>query len=699
MELLKNIVPLDPQKPYDIRDVILEIADEGEFMEVQEDYAQNIVVGFSRLNGFPVGVVANQPMVLAGVLDINSSDKGARFIRFCDAFHIPLVTLVDTPGFLPGVDQEHNGVIRHGAKMIFAYAEATVPKVSVILRKAYGGAYIVMSSKHLGGDINFAWPGTEVAVMGPEGAVNIIYRREIAEAEDTNSLRKELTDQYRDEMANPYIAASRGYLDDVIQPEETRRKLIEALEALRDKTEIDAAAEARKYSAVERINMKILIANRGEIAVRIIRACRDLGYTSVAIYSDSDREALHTRYADEAVYIGPTPAAQSYLKIDAVMDAAKKSGADAIHPGYGFLSENAVFAEKVEQAGMIFIGPDPKAIELTGDKLAARRIAAEAGVPVLPGSEFKLNQNGIPGSIGKEIGYPVLVKAVSGGGGRGIRLARTDEELSQMVESASQEAKLAFGDDQVYIEKFIRPARHIEVQILGDGQGTVLVIGERECSIQRRHQKLVEESPAPGLDKQVRARLYEAARKVGLALNYRSLGTVEFLLDEDQNFYFIEVNPRIQVEHPVTEMVTGIDLVNAQILLAASGCLTLHQDQVQMRGTAIEARVIAEDPDQSFMPTSGQISYLKIPSGSGIRVDSALYQGMWITTNYDSLIAKLIVWGEDRATAIRRMIGALDDFNIAGLTTDLGYLSDIVRSEEYLSGQVDTMYLESFQSK
>ncbi len=444
--------------------------------------------------------------------------------------------------------------------------------------------------------------------------------------------------------------------------------------------------------------MKILIANRGEIAVRIIRACRDLGYTSVAIYSDRDREALHTRYADEAVYVGPTPASHSYLNINAVLAAAKKVNADAIHPGYGFLSENSIFAEKVEQAGIIFIGPDPKSIAVTGDKLAARSIAAGAGVPVLPGSEFNLNDKIIPAMIGKEIGYPVLVKAVSGGGGRGIRLANSDEELTQMVTAASQEAKMAFGDDQVYIEKFIRPARHIEVQILGGGQGNILVIGERECSIQRRHQKLIEESPAPGLDKEVRARLYDAARQVGLALNYRSLGTVEFLLDTDQNFYFIEVNPRIQVEHPVTEMVTGIDLVNAQILLAASGCLTLQQDQIRMRGTAIEARIIAEDPDQSFMPTSGQISYLGIPSGSGIRVDSALYQGMWISTDYDSLIAKLIVWGEDRATAIRRIIGALDDFNIAGLTTDLGYLRDIVRSEEYLSGQVDTMYLESFKS-
>lgn len=443
--------------------------------------------------------------------------------------------------------------------------------------------------------------------------------------------------------------------------------------------------------------MKILIANRGEIAVRIMQACRDLGFSSVAVYSDIDREALHTRYADEAVYIGPTPVSQSYLSIEAILSAAHKSGADAIHPGYGFLSENSVFAEKVEAEGFIFIGPTPETIALTGDKLEARRIAAEAGVPILPGCDFAISNNQIPESIGVEIGYPVLIKAVSGGGGRGIRLARSEDELKNVVNSASQEAKLAFGDDHVFIEKFIRPARHIEVQILGDGKSNVLVIGERECSIQRRHQKLIEESPAPRLDILCQSRLHDAARKVGRALNYRSLGTVEFLMDGNGEFYFIEVNPRIQVEHPITEMVTGIDLVNAQLLLAASGCLTLKQDQIKLRGTAIEARIISEDPNQSFMPTSGQIHYLKIPSGSGVRVDSALYQGMWITTDYDSLIAKLIVWGEDRSTAIRRMIGALDDFQIAGVTTDLSYLKDVVRSEAFLSAEVDTMYLESFQ--
>jgi len=443
--------------------------------------------------------------------------------------------------------------------------------------------------------------------------------------------------------------------------------------------------------------MKILIANRGEIAVRIMNACRELGFPSVAIYSDADRDALHSRYADEAVYIGPTQASASYLNMDAILNAARESGAQAIHPGYGFLSENAEFAERVEAAGLIFIGPRPETIALTGDKLAARRVAEQAGVPVLPGMDYTMTNNKPVSQLNGQVSFPLLVKAVSGGGGRGIRLVQSLSELDSMISTASQEAQLAFGNDQVYLEKYIQPARHIEVQVMGDGKGEVLVFGERECSIQRRHQKLIEEAPAPGLSQALRSRLYEAAIRIAKALNYRSLGTIEFLLDAAEDFYFIEVNPRIQVEHPVTEMVTGIDLVIAQLTLAAQGCLHLKQEQIITRGAAIEARVIAEDPNQHFMPTTGLVSQLFTPSGPGVRVDSALYQGLQVTTDYDSLIAKVIVWGEERSITTRRLIRALEELQISGVVTDLPFLKQIAASEAFVAGRVTTSYLDTLQ--
>ncbi|HMD88555.1 MAG TPA: acetyl-CoA carboxylase biotin carboxylase subunit [Anaerolineaceae bacterium] len=438
--------------------------------------------------------------------------------------------------------------------------------------------------------------------------------------------------------------------------------------------------------------MKILVANRGEIAVRILRACQELGFPSVAIYSESDQVALHVRSADEAIAIG---ANQNYLNITALLDAAKQSGADAIHPGYGFLSENAVFAQAVEAAGFIFIGPRPETIALTGDKLAARHAAAEAGLPVLPGSEDPLPRK-LPVDLAAQVNYPVLIKATAGGGGRGIRLARSQAELQEMISAARQEAKAAFGNDDVYLESLVQDARHIEVQIIGDGYGHILCLGERECSIQRRRQKLIEEAPASGLSDEQRNRLYDGAFRLAHALNYRSLGTVEFLLDSDQNFHFIEVNPRIQVEHPVTEMVTGLDLVKEQLCLAAGQPLHITQDVVSLRGAAIEARVLAEDPEQDFMPATGQISHLKEPGGPGIRIDSALYLGMPVTPEYDSLLAKVIAWCDDRPAAIRRMRRALREFNIAGVATDLTFLQQVIDSPKFVAGEVTTTYLETF---
>jgi len=439
--------------------------------------------------------------------------------------------------------------------------------------------------------------------------------------------------------------------------------------------------------------LKVLIANRGEIAIRIMRACRELGFTSVAVYSEADRDALHTRYADEAYLIGPAGAKESYLNINKVIEVAIEKGVDAIHPGYGFLSENEVFAKKVEEAGMIFIGPRPETIALTGDKLAARRIAREAGLKVLSGPDVPLN-----GNIDEmEVSFPIMVKAISGGGGRGIRIAHNNSELKEMVEFARREAKASFGSDGIYLEPFVNNARHIEVQIAGDGKGNILVLGERECSIQRRRQKLVEEAPAPGMSDDQREIVHDYARQLGRALNYRNLGTVEFLLADNGKFYFIEVNPRIQVEHPVTELVVGLDLVRMQLKLAAYGEMTWKQDQILLRGVAIEARVLAEDVANHFLPATGTITHLKEPDGPGVRVDSAMYLGMEVTTHYDSLLAKVIVWGEDRETAVQRLNRALKEFQINGVETDIEFLSKIVTDERFVEGEYDTTFLDTFK--
>jgi acetyl-CoA carboxylase, biotin carboxylase subunit len=440
---------------------------------------------------------------------------------------------------------------------------------------------------------------------------------------------------------------------------------------------------------------KVLIANRGEIAVRVMRACRELGLATVAVYSEGDEGAMHTSYADESVCIGPTSAAESYLNIAAVIAAARETGADAIHPGYGFLSENAVFAAEVESTGMIFIGPRSETIALTGDKLEARKAARRAGLSVLPGPDEPIAE-AVPAELSQGMKFPVLVKAVAGGGGRGIRLAQNTAELEDMVTAARREAMAAFGDDTVYLEPLVLHARHIEVQILGDGRGNILCLGERECSIQRRRQKLIEEAPAPGLSLGLRSQLHAAAMQLAKSLNYRSLGTIEFLLDPHGQFYFIEVNPRIQVEHPVTEMVTGVDLVAAQLHIAAGGSLPYSQSQVHTRGWAIEARVLAEDVGAGFLPVTGEISYLKEPGGPGVRVDSALFLGQKITADYDSLIAKVIAWGEDRSQAIRRLRRSLDEFEIGGIPTDLAFLAQILDSGPFKDGATSTTYLDTF---
>jgi acetyl-CoA carboxylase biotin carboxylase subunit len=438
---------------------------------------------------------------------------------------------------------------------------------------------------------------------------------------------------------------------------------------------------------------KVLIANRGEIALRVVRACRDVGLTSVAVYSDADRTAAHVRLADEAVHIGPAPAGESYLNIERVLEAAKKTGAGAIHPGYGFLSENAEFADACEAADIVFIGPPGRVMRAMGEKRAARRVAEAAGVPVVPGFDAGLEDAAEAARLADRVGYPVMLKAAAGGGGKGIRLVHGPEELAAALRLARSEARGAFGDDTVYLEKAVLPARHIEVQILGDAHGHVVHLGERECSVQRRHQKLIEESPSPALDDALRARFTEAAVRLAKAVGYVGAGTCEFLLGPDRRFYFLEVNARLQVEHPITELRTGLDLVREQLRVAAGMELGFGQEEVTFTGHAVEARITAEDPLNRFLPASGRIAGLSLPMGPGVRLDTAIYDGMQIPLFYDSLLAKLICWGMDRAETVARLRRALDEFTIGGVRTTIPFAQWIVRHPRFLRGDLSTDFV------
>jgi acetyl-CoA carboxylase biotin carboxylase subunit len=446
---------------------------------------------------------------------------------------------------------------------------------------------------------------------------------------------------------------------------------------------------------------KVLIANRGEIAVRIIRALREMNIKSAAIFSEVDRRALHVQMADEAVCIGPAASSQSYLNIPAVIDAATKLSADAIHPGYGFLSENAAFARACQEAGITFIGPSPDSIEKMGSKTSARRIAITAGAPIVPGTEQGIADLAQARKIAADIGFPVLLKAAAGGGGKGMRRVDTEGDLLSAMRAASSEAERAFGSGEVYIEKLIEDPRHIEIQVLGDQYGHLIHLGERECSIQRRHQKVIEECPSPlVLEKpELRAQMGEAALRIARAVNYCNAGTLEFLADQNGNFYFLEMNTRLQVEHPVTEWVTGLDLVHWQIRIAAREKLTVSQDQVRWHGSAIECRVYAEDPDNNFFPSPGRIQHYREPSGPGVRVDNGVYPGWTVPIEYDPLLAKLSVWSDSRIHAIDRMRRAASDYIVSGITTNLPLFSEIMQDPQWRSGRLHTGYLDKFMKE
>lgn len=440
---------------------------------------------------------------------------------------------------------------------------------------------------------------------------------------------------------------------------------------------------------------KILIANRGEIAVRIIRACREMGIETVAVYSEADKDALHTQMADEAICIGPAAAKDSYLNIQNIISATVLSGAQAIHPGFGFLSENSKFARMCKECNITFIGPDPECIENMGNKSNARDIMTKSGVPVVPGSNGAVEGEDELLRLAEEIGYPVMIKASAGGGGRGIRIVYEQSELIKAYENARAEAKAAFGDETIYMEKFIEKPRHVEIQILGDSFGNIVYLGERDCSMQRRNQKVLEEAPSPIMTEELRKSMGETAIRAAKAVNYNNAGTIEFLLDKNGNYYFMEMNTRIQVEHPITEMVTGIDLIKEQIKIAAGEKLSFSQEDIRISGHAIECRINAEDASRGFMPCPGKVKDMYVPGGFNVRVDSAVYSGYVIPPYYDSMIAKLIVYGKDREEAIKKMRRALGEFIIDGVRTNIDFQFELINCEEFINGNYDTRFIEN----
>lgn len=441
---------------------------------------------------------------------------------------------------------------------------------------------------------------------------------------------------------------------------------------------------------------KVLVANRGEIALRIVRACRDLGITAVAVYSDVDQMSQHVRYADEAHHIGPADARESYLNGDKIIAVALACGADAIHPGYGFLAENAAFAEAVANAGLTFIGPSPESMHQLGDKIQAREIAIKAGLPVVPGSP-EINSVAEAIEVANRIGYPVMVKAAAGGGGRGIRIVNKEEEFEDAAARSIQEATVSFGNPTIYVEKYLWPVRHIEIQIIADKFGNIVSLGERECSIQRRHQKIIEECPSIAVSPDLRRSLSRAAVRLARAANYHNVGTVEFLLTDDGHYYFLEMNTRLQVEHPVTELSTGVDLVKDQILVAAGEELIYGENELLNRGWSIECRIVAEDPFNGFLPSVGRVVLAREPAGPGIRVESALYDGIEVTPYYDSLLAKVTAWGRTREGARERMKRALAEFRVVGVATNIPYLQEILDMPDFITGNLDTGFLDRHQ--
>ncbi len=715
-EALLDIVPDNANKPYDMHDVLRRVVDDGEFVEVQRDFAANIICGFAHLGGHSVGIVANQPAVLAGVLDINASVKAARFIRFCDAFNIPIVTFEDVPGFLPGLAQEHGGIIKHGAKLLYAYCEATVPKLTVITRKAYGGAYDVMSSKHIRGDFNVAWPTAEIAVMGPKGAVEILFKKEIAESGDPAAGHgRQGRRVHATSSRNPYVAASRGlrgrHHRSARHPAAAHRARSRRCTASAtgtrprstgtsrcERTDEARAARGGVLAAPGACFTKVLIANRGEIAVRVIRACRELGVRSVAVYCDADaRCAPRARRPTRRCTSAAAAAAESYLVGERIIEAAKRVGRRGDPPRLRLPLRARVVRARGARRGTRFDRAAGRGDRRHGS--ARRRpgqLAEQANVP----DRARHHRAAGRRRRGAADRRAVRVSGAAQGGGRrrrqgdarrapgaprwrrrSRRPARGEERRSATTPCTSRSTSTGRATSRSRCSP-TRTARCVS-------------LGERECSVQRRHQKMIEEAPSVAVSPELRAgdgrhRGAHGARRPGI----RNAGTCEFLLDRDGRFYFLEMNTRLQVEHPVTEFVTGIDLVQWQLRVAAGEALPEAFERLTPRGWAIECRITSEDPHNGFLPSTGRISYLRLPSGPGVRWDGGVEVGSEIGLFYDPMLAKLIVWAADRDAAVARMHRALLELAVDGIETSRDFHLRVMEDGEFQRGEIEIQWLE-----
>ncbi len=702
---LLDLAPADLRRPLDPREVLAHVVDGSRFDEHKPLYGTSLVTGWASIHGYPVGVLANA----RGVLFREDAEKAAQFIQLANSADTPLLFLQNTTGYMVGVQYEQAGIIKAGSQMINAVSNSRVPHLTLNIGASYGAGNYGMCGRAYDPRFLFTWPNAKSAVMGPAqlaGVLDLVGRRQRAGA----GARLRRRSRSRDEGGGR--AADRGGVARAVpvRPALRRRHHRSARHPDRPGARAVGGARSARPRRPRRLGgvppvtalQCVLVANRGEIARRVFATARAMGMRTVAVYSDADADAPFVAEADLAVRLPGSAAHETYLRGDLIVAAALAAGADCIHPGYGFLSENAEFARAVAASGLVFIGPSPAAIEAMGSKIAAKALMSAAGVPTLPSVEATGLDDDALLAAAADIGYPVLVKASFGGGGRGMRGVTAPADLVPAVRSAEREAASAFGDGTVFLEKLLERARHVEVQVFGDTHGHTVALFERECSIQRRHQKVIEEAPSPAVDDALRTRLHEAAVRAATALAYVGAGTVEFLLTEDGDFFFLEVNTRLQVEHPVTEAVTGLDLVRLQIEVAAGRALPVEALTPTRSGHAVQVRLYAEDPAHDYLPQAGRLDAVELPasvafgrwSGPGVRLDSAVESGSLVGVHYDPMLAKVIAWAPDRAQACALLTDALRRARLHGLITNRDLLVGVLTHPEFLAGATDTGFLE-----